>query len=216
MAASTKKTKTSRTRDPDATRQRVLLAAKTEFAYNGLSGGRVDAIAKRAKANKQMIYHYFGSKKELYLRVLEEAYRDIRLAEAGLELDHLDPVEALKVLVVFTWDYYLKNPEFLALVTTENLHRAAHLKKSKLIPELHGPFRARVADILRRGVKEKRFRTGVDADQLNLTIAAVGYYYLTNRHTNSIIYDTDLIAPKALRRRLAFNIETILRMVQAN
>jgi len=216
MAASTKKTKTSRTRDPDATRQRVLLAAKTEFACNGLSGGRVDAIAMRAKANKQMIYHYFGSKKELYLRVLEEAYRDIRLAEAGLELDHLDPVEALKVLVVFTWDYYLKNPEFLALVTTENLHRAAHLKKSKLIPELHGPFRARVADILRRGVKEKRFRTGVDADQLNLTIAAVGYYYLTNRHTNSIIYDTDLIAPKALRRRLAFNIETILRMVQAS
>jgi AcrR family transcriptional regulator len=216
MKASMKRTKTSRTRDPDATRQRVLLAAKTEFAYNGLSGGRVDAIAIRAKANKQMIYHYFGSKKALYLRVLEEAYRDIRLAEAGLELDHLDPVEALKVLVVFTWDYYLKNPEFLALVTTENLHRAAHLKKSKLIPELHGPFRARVADILRRGVKEKRFRPGVDADQLNLTIAAVGYYYLTNRHTNSIIYDTDLIAPRALRRRLAFNIETVLRIVQAN
>jgi AcrR family transcriptional regulator len=208
-----KRIKTEKTRDADATRTRVLLAAKMEFAHHGLSGARVDAIAKRAKANKQMIYHYFGSKRALYLKVLEEAYRDIRHAEAELELDHLGPERALKVLVAFTWDYYLQNPEFLALVSTENIHRAEHLKKSKLIPEIHRPFRTRLADLLARGVKEKKFRPGVDADQLNLTIAAIGYYYLTNRYTNSIIYGTDLIAPKALERRLAFNIETVLRMV---
>lgn len=202
-----------KTRNPEATRQRVLHAAKAEFARHGLSGARVDAIAKRARANKQMIYHYFGSKQALYLSVLEEAYRDIRNAEAELALDHLDPVQALKRLVAFTWNYYLQNPEFLALVNTENLHRAAHLKKSKVIPEIHGPFRARLADILERGVRSKEFRPGVDADQLNLTIAAIGYYYLNNRHTNSIIYGRDLGAPKALERRLAFNTETVLRMV---
>ena len=173
----------------------------------------MDAIAKRAKANKQMIYHYFGSKQALYLSVLEEAYRDIRNAETELELDHLDPVQALERLVAFTWNYYLQNPEFLALVNTENLHHAANLRKSKVIPEIHGPFRARVAAILERGVRSKEFRPGVDADQLNLTIAAIGYYYLNNRHTNSIIYGRDLAEPKALRRRLAFNIETVLRMV---
>ena len=48
---------------------------------------------------------------------------------------------------------------------------------------------------------------------MNLTIAAVGYYYLTNRHTNTIIYETDLMAPRSLARRLAFNLETVLRMV---
>src|SRR5271157_5388915 len=110
-----------RVRDPDATKQRVLDAAKVEFARHGLAGARVDAIADRAKANKQMIYHYFGSKQELFLAVLEDAYRDIRNAEGKLDLDHLGPVEALKTLVTFTWDYYLKNPEFLTLVNNENL-----------------------------------------------------------------------------------------------
>ena len=78
---------------------------------------------------------------------------------------------------------------------------------------MHGPFRARLAGILKRGVRERLFRSGVDPDQLNLTIAAIGYYYLTNRFTNSIIYNTNLVAPDALERRLAFNVETVLRTV---
>jgi AcrR family transcriptional regulator len=202
----------SRVRDPEATKQRVLRAAKVEFARYGLAGARVDAIAHRAKANKQRIYHYFGNKRDLFLAVLEDAYRDIRNAESKLDLDHLDPVEAIETLVAFTWNYYLTNPEFLTLVNNENLHKAAHLKRSKVIGEMHGPFRARLADILERGVRERVFRRGVDPDQLNLTIAAIGYYYLTNRFTNSIIYNTDLVARGALKRRLAFNVETVLRM----
>lgn len=201
-------------RDPEATKRRVLHAAKLEFARNGFAGARIDAIAGRAKANKQMIYHYFSSKQDLYLAVLEEAYGDIRESESKLQLEHLDPVEALTTMVRFTWDYYLKNPEFLALVNNENLHRAKHLKRSRVIGEMHGLFRARLADILQRGVRKRVFREGVDADQLNLTIAAIGYYYLTNRFTNSIIYQTNLADPEALERRLAFNLETILRMVR--
>lgn len=184
-----------------------------EFARHGLAGARVDAIAHRAKANKQMIYHYFGNKQDLYLAVLEGAYGDIREAEARLDLERLGPLEALQTLVAFTWEYYLRNPEFLTLVNNENLHRAAHLKRSRVIGDMHGLFRARLAEILARGARTRVFRRGVDADQLNLTIAAVGYYYLTNRFTNSIIYGSNLIAPEALKRRLAFNMETILRIV---
>jgi AcrR family transcriptional regulator len=202
-----------RPRDGEATKRRVLQAAKAEFARHGLAGARIDAIARRAKANKQMIYHYFSGKEKLYLAVLEEAYGDIRRREAELDVEHLEPVEALVRLVSFTWDYYVQHPEFLALVSNENLHRAAHLKRSKPIREMHSVFRSRLADILARGVRAKVFRKGVDADQLNLTIAAIGYYYLTNRFTNSIIYQADLGASEALQQRLTFNVETILRMV---
>ncbi len=58
------------------------------------------------------------------------------------------------------------------------------------------------------------FRKGIDPVQLNITIAAIGYYYLTNRFTGSIIFKRDLMAPKALRERLAFNVETIMRLVK--
>lgn len=130
-----------------------------------------------------------------------------------MDVEQLEPVEALKTLVEFTWNYYLENPEFLALVNNENQHKAVHLRRSRVIGEIHAPFRARLDAILARGMRAGLFRRGVDADQLNLTIAAVSYYYLTNRHTNTIIYETDLMAPQALTRRLAFNVETVLRMV---
>ena len=71
-----------RTRDAEATRTRILNAAKREFAHFGLGGARVDEIAKRAKANKRMIYHYFGGKEELFTAVLEEAYLDIQIGRA--------------------------------------------------------------------------------------------------------------------------------------
>ena len=199
-----------RARNPEATRRRILRAATGEFARLGLSGARVDRIAERARVNKRMIYHYFGSKDELFLAVLEGAYANIRNAERRLDLEHLAPEEAIRTLVTFTWNYYLDNPGFLRLVNSENLHKARHLKRSKVIKDMHSPFVEMVADILRRGARHGIFRKGVDPVQLNMTIAALGYYYLTNRYTSSIIFDRDLMAPAALDARLAFIIDNVL------
>ena len=120
----------TRKRDAEATKARILQAAKKEFAKSGLGGARVDEIADRANANKRMIYHYFGNKEDLFRTVLEDAYLDIRRAERKLDLDRLSPKEALETLVQFTWDYYLKNPEFITLVNSENLHRAKAYQRS--------------------------------------------------------------------------------------
>ena len=202
-----------RVRDAAATRRRILTAAKAEFANNGLGGARVDEIAERADANKRMIYHYFGSKEGLFQAVLEDAYIEIRDAEQALALDHLSPKAALEKLVRFTWTYYLENPEFLTLVNSENLHRARHLQNSERLKLVSRRFVDMVQSLLDRGVAEGEFREGIDAVQLNITIAAIGYYYLTNRYTGSIVFERDFMDPEALEERLAFNVDTILRLV---
>jgi AcrR family transcriptional regulator len=202
-----------RTRDAEATKARILEAAKREFAKNGLGGARVDVIAEKARANKRMIYHYFDSKEGLFQTILENAYLDIRTAEQKLNLDHLAPRVALERLVRFTWDYYLKNPEFITLVNSENLHRAKHLRKSEIVKVYSRKFVSMVTTILDRGVAAGEFRPGVDPVQLNITIAAIGYYYLTNRFTGSIVFERDLMAKDALEERLRFNIDTIMRLV---
>jgi AcrR family transcriptional regulator len=204
-----------RTRDAEATKARILEAAKREFAKKGLGGARVDVIAEKANANKRMIYHYFESKEALFQTVLEAAYVDIRTAEQKLDLDHLEPREALEKLVSFTWHYYLKNPEFLTLVNSENLHRAKHLKNSEVIKVVSRKFVSMVGGILDRGVAAGVFRPGIDPVQLNITIAAIGYYYLTNRFTGSIVFERDLMEKSALEARLRFNIDTVLRIVAA-
>src|SRR5581483_3046306 len=68
-------------RQPQQTRQRILKAAIDEFAACGLGGARVDTIARRARANKRMIYHYFGGKEDLYLAALERVYADRRASD---------------------------------------------------------------------------------------------------------------------------------------
>lgn len=204
----------TRTRDADATKARILAAAKSEFARLGLGGARVDEIAEKAEANKRMIYHYFGSKEELFRVVLEEAYLDIRQAEQKLRLDDLSPREALETLVRFTWDYYLKNPEFITLVNSANLHKGRHLEGSVRLREASRRYVGTVQKILERGAADGTFRTGVDPVQLNITIAAIGYYYLTNRFTGKFLFERDYMTPEALNERLAFNLETVMRMVQ--
>ena len=110
--------------DRERTRQDILAAAREEFAEHGLSGARVDAIAARTNTAKRMIYYYFGSKEGLYLAVLEEAYADIRRFEVELDLDRYPPLEAIGRLVDFTFDYDEAHPDFIRLVSTENMHHA--------------------------------------------------------------------------------------------
>ncbi|TBU73407.1 TetR family transcriptional regulator [Pseudomonas daroniae] len=198
------------TRDAEATRGRILKAAKVEFAKLGLAGARIDGIARRAKSNKRMIYEYYGNKDGLFQAVLEEAYTNIRSAERKLRLEELEPREAISKLITFTWNYYLKNPQFLTLVNSENLYRAAHLKASAKIGEMHRPLVQLVGDILERGVAQGVFRPGIDPIQLNISIAAISYYYLNNRFTGEVIYGFDFTSPEALKERLEFNIQTIL------
>jgi AcrR family transcriptional regulator len=200
-------------RDAEATKDRILTAAREEFANLGLGGARIDAIAEAAAANKQMIYHYFGSKDLLFSAVLEAEYERFRSAEAALELDRLDPLDALQKLVTFTWAYYLEHPGFISLVNSANLHKARHLEGSEIIRNTSRPFVARMKKLLARGVAAGMFRDDVEAVQLHITIAAIGYHYFTNRFSGSIVFERDLTAPKALRERLAFNVKTILRLV---
>ena len=197
-------------RDPAKNQERILKAATAEFARHGLGGARVDRIAERAGANKRMLYYYYGNKEALFLAVMEASYLRIRNAERSLKLGETDPAEGIRRLVEFTWAYYLKHPEFLTLLNSENLHQARHIKRSKDIPAMHSPFVATIEDLLKRGMKAGQFRRGVDAVQLYISIASLSYFYQSNRHTLSAVFARDLFAPKHRAERLKHMVELVL------
>ena len=80
-----------------------------------------------------------------------------------LHREDLDPVDAVKRLVEFTWNYYLEHPEFLTLLNSANLHRARHLQGSRRARELNSPLIETLALILERGRRAGVFRGGVVA-----------------------------------------------------
>lgn len=197
-------------RDPERTRARILEAAKAEFAAHGLGGARVDRIALTADANKRMLYYYFGNKDDLFLAVLEAAYAHIRDAEKALRLTEIEPVEAVRRLVAFTWNYYLEHPEFMTLLNSANLHRARHLEKSTTVVRMHSPFVAMIEEILARGRAAGVFRGGVDAVQLYISIASLTYFYLGNKFTLSAIFGRDLLSTRAKAERLGHMTDLVL------
>jgi len=202
-----------KTRDADKSQRSILATALREFAQHGFAGARIDRMAIQADVNKRLIYYYFESKDKLFLAVLERVYADIRTAEQALHLDEMDPAEAIRQLVSFTWHYYLAHPEFITLLNSENLHQAAHLKQSSRIQEMNSPLIALLASVLDRGRRAGLFRDGVDPVQLYISIASVCYFYLSNNATLSAIFGRDLRTPKALAQRLSHMKELVLGYV---
>jgi len=199
-----------RTRDADRSQKDILDAALAEFAEHGLGGARMDRIAERAGLNKRLIYYYFESKEGLFLAVLERAYEGIRGEEQQLELTQVEPIEAIRRLIAFTWNYYIAHPEFLTLLNSENLHRARHLRQSAKVRRMHSPLVATLADVLDRGNRAGLFRAGVDPVQLYISIAGLSYFYLGNCHTLSTIFDRDLLGAKAKVERLSHMTDLVL------
>jgi AcrR family transcriptional regulator len=103
-------------RDADATRARLLAAAHREFAAFGIAGARVDRIAAEAASNKAQIYHYFGSKEQLFDAVA--AVVDEIMRELPLDVDDL-PAYAVRLA-----ERYEQHPDVLRLVTWRRLERS--------------------------------------------------------------------------------------------
>ena len=180
--------KPRQTRDAAATRARILKAAEKEFAKKGLKGTRIDAIATRARCNKALIYHYFGSKEDLFSAVLEVTYEKIRDAERKLDLAHRAPQDAMRELIGFSFDYVSEHPEFISLINDENMHGGVHVVHSPRARDLNSPLVALIEQILKRGEAEGVFRSGVDPVQLYISIASICYFFIANRHTLSAIF----------------------------
>jgi AcrR family transcriptional regulator len=183
---------TERMRDAERTRAEILDVATSEFAEHGYSGARVDEIADRMRTTKRMIYYYFGGKQQLYIAVLERAYAQLRDAEQTLDVDHLDPLSAVRELAELTFDHHERHPEFLRLVAIENIHRAEHMARSDVLTSMNTRAVELIARILRRGREQGVFLREVDPLDLHMLISAFCVFRVANKHTFKAIFGRDL------------------------
>lgn len=184
----------ARKNDPDGTKENILDVATQEFVDAGFSGARVDTIAEKTKTSKRMLYYYFGSKEGLYLAVLERAYAKIRALESRLHLQDLEPEDAMRSLISNTFDHDDANPDFVQLVSIENIHRAEHLKSSDVLRKANSGVIDLIAAILARGEKSGVFKRSVDPVDLHQMISAACFFRVSNRHTFGAIFNRDLMA----------------------
>jgi len=202
-----------RTRDRDRTRAEILAVATEEFSEHGYSGARVDEIAERTRTTKRMLYYYFESKEGLYAEVLKDAYAAIRRKEQSIDVDHLDPVAAIRRIAELTFDHHESHPDFIRLVAIENIHRAEHLAGSRALAEMRTPALEILGRILARGRAEGVFARDVDAVDVHMMISAYACFHVANRHTFSTIFKVDMTGAAATAARRESVTEMILRFV---
>lgn len=204
------------TRDPERTRQRILTVASDEFANKGYDGARVDEIVRRSKVSKNLIYYYFGSKEALFIAVLESAYINLREQQDALGLNAIAPEDAIRKLVTDLFYYWRNSRAFIGFLTSENFHKAKHIKKSKFAPDAYHKLIESLSAVLDAGVKQGVFRDGVDPINLYISISGLSYQYFSNQYTLSYVLNKDLTSKEALESRLKHTEDVILGYLRPN
>lgn len=203
-------------RDALKTQEKLLEAAIEEFSEHGFEGARVARIVKKAGFNIRMAYHYFHNKQGLYQAALESVYASLRSAEHSLLLTHLQPLEAIEKLTVFTFDYMAEHPEFMALVLNENKRGGLTLKSSQTALEGVLPFMQMIEDLLRQGSELGVTRVGLKAKDVYLTILSLSVTHITQRHTLSLLFQEDLSAKNWLESRKEVVVDVVMSYVSSD
>jgi AcrR family transcriptional regulator len=175
--------------------QSIFDAARQVFARKGFAGARIEEIANNSGANKQRIYAYFGSKAELYRRVLLDVYTQAAHQEKIMSLTEADIPHLTYKLVSAFIEFHHSHPEFWKLLSWENISQAHSLKDTEW-SQIRGSYIDHVEKLFCAGCRNGIFKTDTDFSSYIMTIFAVTYFYYSNRLTISqllnIESDTEL------------------------
>jgi AcrR family transcriptional regulator len=181
------------------TQLRLLTAAIELFSQKGYDGITVDEIVAKARVNKRMIYHYFGSKEAIYREVLREVFGRLTRLEIAAVNPMVPLEETLEAIVRTYFAFLAANPEFVQLLLWENLGQGRHLaasgdalSKAPILMALH--------QVLNRGVAEGRISRGFDAKHLLINLIGLCLVYFSNRYTLSRSVGLNLQSPRILEK----------------
>jgi TetR/AcrR family transcriptional regulator len=163
------------------TRGRILDAALSEFAANGLAGARTEQIAAAAGVNKALIYYYFESKEKLYSAALEMVSGRVRDRSMAVFLLDASPGERLLRAVLDHFDRILTQREFQSLMQQEmmRMHKGEEGELPILMKRVFAPLHAMFQSLVREGMSSGEL---IDVDWFQMVLAALGgnvFYFLS-------------------------------------
>lgn len=202
-------------RDPARTRTRLLDAAAAEFSEQGFHGARTDRIARRAGTNIRMLYHYFGSKDDLYVAVLEAMLSQLRHEELRIDPEQGDPLEALLHVFDYVDGHFGRHPALRKLLAFENLNEARHLVRSDAVLALSSPVITLIRRLLARGAAAGTVRSGIDPLHLYVAMVSLAYYGRAHAFTLSHLFAQDLHRAAWQGQHLRQNRDMVVRFLQA-
>ena len=198
-----------RTRDPDKSKQGILLAAEKEFAERGFFGARVDEIAAGAQINKRMIYAYFGDKEGLYKQVLFQVYARMEAVEQALIAQKHTGKELVQKIISAYFDFLRDNPSFVSILMWENLNRGLYLRELENSRIERSTIRYFV-DALEEGRRTGVFRSDIDPWHTALSLITTCFANFSNQYTLSKLFAKDLANGEMIEQRKKHTVDMMV------
>jgi len=186
-----------RAEDP-ATARRILAAAESHFAAQGLAGARTEEIATAAHANKAMLYYYFGDKRRLHRAVLENLMRQLRSTVFAPPKKKLRPRERFFEYVKGYFDFLAAHPNYPRLVQRQAMESRPAF--DGMLRDLFRPLHREFAHTVEEGIAQGEFRA-VDIDQIALLTIQMTTSYFATAAMLGRVAGRDLLAPEAVAAR---------------
>lgn len=184
--------------------RRILAAAEQHFAEQGLAGARTEEIATAARANKAMLYYYFGNKRRLHRAVLENLLRQFRTRVLAPPKKNVSASEQFFGYVSEYFDFLAAHPNYPRLVQREAMEAGRGFEW--MVGEFFRPLHREVARTVEEGVADGEFRP-IDPDQTALIAMQMTTSYFAGAAILSRVVGHNLLAPEAVaaRRRMVLD-----------
>lgn len=173
----------------------------------------MDEIARVAGVTKQLVYHYFSGKEQLFACVLDASADKVTSELLALELDHLPPRDALRKLLTHAFDQYRIDPALGPLAQQGLRYHDDHTDERSRFPELAPALGAQMQRLLERGVRSGDFRPGIDARMFHASSSLLITGGFTNRYMVSAIAGFDPTSPEGMTRWRDFVVDFVLSAV---
>jgi len=150
-------------------REAIINAALDEFAQKGYKNASTNEIVKKANISKGLLFHYFSSKKKLFL-FLYEYSKDIFLNEFynKVNYDETDIIKRWKQIVTLEMELIQKYPVLYDFMLTSSADDSKEVKQ-----ELENQMKSILEDSYIRlfsNIDTSKFKDGVDAKRISQII----------------------------------------------
>jgi TetR/AcrR family transcriptional regulator len=190
---------------PEESRAAILHAAAKEFAEHGIAGARTDAIARKARVNKALLYYYFKDKETLYGAVLDHAFSGMKMNVFQVLDSDLPPREKIMAYVGAYFDFIASNQIYPKLMQREMMRAKEGESKhiDRLVKTYFQPIYGRIGELLNKGIADGEFRKVDPAHFVPSMVAMIVFYFSSAPVMQRIVRFNPLAPERIAERRTA-------------
>jgi TetR/AcrR family transcriptional regulator len=193
---------------------RILEAANQVFGKKGLADATMSAIAFRAGISKQLVYHYYKNKEDLYCEVIQNRGKELHAPYFKTHFDGMPPLAALEAFFNVVMDTNLYGEEHF--FTDQMLHSGDQMLRSKSMRPLGSQLVALLERLLTRAEAHGSIRTGVKAHLLLVQAALLASGYASAKALMSRYLERDLETPDVTAEWRTHAVDSLMRTLAVN